>query len=194
MEPLLPAADSELADLALDLVAESARTAGSLHPIPSGPCVRSSGRSIATIPILSKATTPIRPISNERCGRTTPQTPPSAPSSWKAGSTSKSRRIWESGLRTNRSSNSVMPSSCAGLHDRCNQVVHRYLFPCRGTEGIWAVARVDQARFMGELLATDNLHQRIGAYVRLRAAGALPGRPMKSRDTRTARDGISSVV
>jgi len=33
MEPLLPAADSELADLALDLATESARTAGRLHPV-----------------------------------------------------------------------------------------------------------------------------------------------------------------
>jgi len=41
----------------------------------------------------------------------------------------------------------------------------------------------DQARFMGELLATDNLHKRIEAYVRLRAAGALPGKPMKSAAT-----------
>jgi len=32
---------------------------------------------------------------------------------------------------------------------------------------------IDQARFMGELLATDALHQRIEAYVRLRAAGTL---------------------
>jgi Fic family protein len=38
---------------------------------------------------------------------------------------------------------------------------------------------IDQARYMGELLATDGLHKRIEAYVKLRSAGALPGRPMK---------------
>ncbi|WP_295391830.1 Fic family protein [uncultured Thiodictyon sp.] len=38
---------------------------------------------------------------------------------------------------------------------------------------------IDQARFMGALLATDDLHGRIQGYVQLRAAGTLPGRPIK---------------
>ncbi|HYN77305.1 MAG TPA: Fic family protein [Lamprocystis sp. (in: g-proteobacteria)] len=38
---------------------------------------------------------------------------------------------------------------------------------------------IDQARFMGRMLATDDLHQRIEGYVHLRAAGTLPGRPIK---------------
>jgi len=56
-------------------------------------------------------------------------------------------------------------------------------------EGLMACCRslletcIDQARFMGELLATDALHQRIEAYVRLRAASTLPGRPMKAAAT-----------
>jgi hypothetical protein len=32
---------------------------------------------------------------------------------------------------------------------------------------------------MGGVLATDGLHKRIEAYVKLRSAGALPGKPMK---------------
>ncbi|MBV5275748.1 MAG: Fic family protein [Lamprocystis purpurea] len=38
---------------------------------------------------------------------------------------------------------------------------------------------IDQARFMGGMLATDDLHKRIQGYVQLRAAGTLPGRAIK---------------
>ncbi len=38
---------------------------------------------------------------------------------------------------------------------------------------------IDQARFMGGMLAIDDLHGRIQGYVQLRAAGTLPGRPIK---------------
>jgi len=38
---------------------------------------------------------------------------------------------------------------------------------------------IDQASYMGGVLATDGLHKRIEAYVKLRSAGALPGKPMK---------------
>ena len=38
---------------------------------------------------------------------------------------------------------------------------------------------IDQARYMGELLRTDEIERRIAAYVQLRAAGTLPGPPLK---------------
>jgi Fic family protein len=38
---------------------------------------------------------------------------------------------------------------------------------------------IDQARFMEQLLSTDDLHKRIEGYVTLRAAGTLPGRTIK---------------
>jgi len=38
---------------------------------------------------------------------------------------------------------------------------------------------IDQARYMGDLLRTDEMARRIAAYVQLRAAGALPGPPLK---------------
>jgi Fic family protein len=38
---------------------------------------------------------------------------------------------------------------------------------------------IDQARFMGAILAIEDLQRRIDAYVRLRAAGTLPGPPIK---------------
>ncbi|WP_295426391.1 Fic family protein [uncultured Thiodictyon sp.] len=38
---------------------------------------------------------------------------------------------------------------------------------------------IDQARYMGDFLRTDEMERRIAAYVQLRAAGTLPGPPLK---------------